>query len=435
METHWQQPRNSLNDGQNTSGTAEPPHPRHPIRSAETELPISCDKPSKAEVKRAILTLRSGKAAGPDEIPAKAIKEHAIQPLQQDLGEGGGTSPVERRDHHQAAKKGDLRDCSNYRGIMLLWTPGKVLNRVLLERMKEVVDPKLRDQQAGFWRNRSCADQIASLRITVEQSLEWNSPPLHRFYRLWEDLRQCRQRDNVEATETLWSPREDNLPHPVHLSGHELQDCPRRPAVWKFRGEDWSSTGVSAFTVPLSPGHRLDYEDSTTARNNSIQWTLWTQLDDLDFADDLAFLSHNHCQMQDKTSLLETTSAGTGLKINRKEIELMKMNTIANTPVTVGGEPIREVESFVYLGSVVDQQVGSDWGVTARVGKVRAAFIMLKNIWASGGISMITKFRILNSNVKSFLLYGCETWRTTQTMQQKIQTFFNTCLRRIYKIQ
>ena len=29
----------------------------------------------------------------------------AIQPLQQDLGEGGGTGPVERRNHHQAAKK------------------------------------------------------------------------------------------------------------------------------------------------------------------------------------------------------------------------------------------------------------------------------------------------------------------------------------------
>ena len=68
-------------------------------------------------------------------------------------------------------------------------------------------------------------------------------------------------------------------------------------------------------------------------------------------------------------------------------------------------------------------------------GKARAAFVMLKNIWASGGISMRTKLRSFNSNVKSVLLYGCETWRTTQTMQQKIQAFFNTCLRRIYKIQ
>ena len=94
--------------------------------------------------------------------------------------------------------------------------------------------------------------------------------------------------------------------------------------------------------------------------------------------------------MQDKTSLLETTSAGTGLKINRKKTELMKMNTTANAPVTVGGQPIREVESFVYLGSVVDQQGGTDRDVTARIGKARAAFVILKNIWASGGISKRT---------------------------------------------
>ena len=54
---------------------------------------------------------------------------------------------------------------------MLLSAPVKVLNRVLLERMKEAVDPKLRDQQVGFRRNKSCADQITSLRIIVEQSV------------------------------------------------------------------------------------------------------------------------------------------------------------------------------------------------------------------------------------------------------------------------
>ena len=76
-----------------------------------------------------------------------------------------------------------------------------------------------------------------------------------------------------------------------------------------------------------------------------------------------------------------------------------------SSPITVGGEPLREVESFVYLGSVVDHQGGTDRDVTARIGKARAAFVMLKNIWASGGISMRTKLRIFNSNVKSVLLY------------------------------
>ena len=134
---------------------------------------------------------------------------------------------------------------------------------------------------------------------------------------------------------------------------------------------------MPAFTVPLPPGHRLDHEDHNNSRNNGIKWTLWTQLDDLDFDDDL---SHNHSQMQDKTTLLETTSAGIGLKINRKKTELMKMNTTANAPVTVDGEPLREVESFVYLESVVDQQGGTDRDATARIGKARAAFVMFKNL-------------------------------------------------------
>ena len=58
--------------------------------------------------------------------------------------------------------------------------------------------------------------------------------------------------------------------------------------------------------------------------------------------------------MQDKTTRLETVSAGTGLNINRKKTELMKINSTANTPVTVWGEPIREVNSFFYLGSAID---------------------------------------------------------------------------------
>ena len=114
-------------------------------------------------------------------------------------------------------------------------------------------------------------------------------------------------------------------------------------------------------------------------------------MDDLDFADDLALLSHSHNQMQDKTTRLERTSAGTGLKISKKKTELMKINASSGNPVTIGREPIREVESFVYLGSIIDQQGGTDRDVAARIGKARGAFIMLKNIWASKKISLKTK--------------------------------------------
>ena len=43
---------------------------------------------------------------------------------------------------------------------------------------------------------------------------------------------------------------------------------------------------------------------TTDGQRDGNQWTLWTQLDDLDFADDLTLLSHNQQQMQNKTTSL-----------------------------------------------------------------------------------------------------------------------------------
>ena len=96
------------------------------------------------------------------------------------------------------------------------------------------------------------------------------------------------------------------------------------------------------------------------------------------FAEDLALLAHNQNQIQDKTCRLETFSAKTGLRINLRKTELIKINTTATTPITVGGEPIKVVESFVYLGSTITKQGGTDEDVTSRIGKARGAFIMLK---------------------------------------------------------
>ncbi|VDP80921.1 unnamed protein product [Schistosoma curassoni] len=41
--------------------------------------------------------------------------------------------------------------------------------------MKDCVDAQIRDQQAGFRKDRSCIDQIATLQIIVQQSIELNS--------------------------------------------------------------------------------------------------------------------------------------------------------------------------------------------------------------------------------------------------------------------
>ena len=47
---------------------------------------------------------------------------------------------------------------------------------------------------------------------------------------------------------------------------------------------------------------------TTKGERNGTQWTLFDQLDDLDFADDLALPSHNHEQMQAKTTAFQVSS-------------------------------------------------------------------------------------------------------------------------------
>lgn len=68
--------------------------------------------------------------------------------------------------------------------------------------------------------------------------------------------------------------------------------------------------------------------------------------------------------------------------------------------------------------------------------KPGAAFLQLKNtgIIKSNIIRTGTKIKLFNSNIKAVLLYGAETWRTTTTTLGKVQTFINTCLRRILKV-
>jgi len=206
-------------------------------------------------------------------------------------------------------KKGDLSNCSNYRGITLLSVAGNVFNRIILERMKGEIDPWLRDEQAGFCPNRSCTDQIATLSITIEQSLEWNSPLYTNFV---DDEKAF---DSINRG-TLWKL----LIHygiPTKLvslikNSYEGTGC-RVIHSGQLTKHFEVKTGVRQGCL-LSPFLFLlvinwIMKICTKQRRNGIQWTLNTQFEELYFADDLELLSHSHQQMQEKTSELAAISS------------------------------------------------------------------------------------------------------------------------------
>ena len=60
---------------------------------------------------------------------------------------------------------------------------------------------------------------------------------------------------------------------------------------------------------------------------------------------------------------------------------------------------------------------------------------MLRKNWKVKQIEFNTKLMMFNSNVKAVLLYGSETWRSTQKTLKRIQTFINKRLCRILHLK
>ena len=159
-----------------------PPDVTPEINRADEELKINLNLPSKTEIKQAIKKLKTAKASGPDNIPPEALKANPdltaniLHKICSDIWKNE-VMPQDWNIGHliKLPKKGNLKECKNYRGIALLSVVAKVLNRILLTRLLKAVDEKLREQQEGFRKDQSCTDQIAALRIIIEQSLEWNT--------------------------------------------------------------------------------------------------------------------------------------------------------------------------------------------------------------------------------------------------------------------
>ncbi|VDP29015.1 unnamed protein product [Schistosoma margrebowiei] len=84
--------------------------------------------------------------------------------------------------------------------------------------------------------------------------------------------------------------------------------------------------------------------------------------------------------MQMKATRVATAFASIGLNIHKGKTKVLKYNTEYTNPNKLDGESLDDVESFLCLGSIIDEQGGSDADVKARIGKARVAFQRLKNI-------------------------------------------------------
>ena len=69
-------------------------------------------------------------------------------------------------------KKGNAKECSNYRTIALIWDISKVMLKILAARLHNCVNQELPDVQTGFRKGRGARDQIENIRWVMGKARE-----------------------------------------------------------------------------------------------------------------------------------------------------------------------------------------------------------------------------------------------------------------------
>ena len=297
---------------------------------AEVDLDISSEPLTKEDIISAIKTLKNRKAPGRDNLSAELFKAdpgvaaEILMPLfaaiwrermiPNDWSEGIIV---------KIPKKGALKDCNNWRGITLLSIQSKILAKIIIQRISVAVDQQLRKEQAGFRKGRGCIEQIFALRNIIEQCTEWQRQLYINFVDFEKDF------DSIHRESLCRILRMYGIPQQLVLiikSFYSSFTCRVGTSDISFKVKTGVRQGcvMSAllFNLAIDWVMRRTTEDQT----RGIRWTLFSELENLDFADDLALFSHTHQHMQEDTSRLCEFAQQIGLNISEKKTEVMTLN-------------------------------------------------------------------------------------------------------------
>ena len=93
-------------------------------------------------------------------------------------------------------KKGNAKECSNYRTIALISHASKVMLKILQARFQQYMNQELPDVQAEFRKGRGTRLQIANICWIIEKSREFQKTPISVSLTMLKSL--CGSQQTVE---------------------------------------------------------------------------------------------------------------------------------------------------------------------------------------------------------------------------------------------
>ena len=110
-----------------------------------------------------------------------------------------------------------------------------------------------------------------------------------------------------------------------------------------------------------------------------------------------------------------------GLLLNTRKTKIMVVdnNRTDDHKFILNGEELEEVNSFIYLGSLVNTEVSCMAEVNRRLCMARSTIENMTIIWKSQAICKSLKLRIARATAFAVATYGCESWAYSRKSPRK----------------
>ena len=119
---------------------------------------------------------------------------------------------------------------------------------------------------------------------------------------------------------------------------------------------------------------------------------------------------------------------------NTKTMVFTKSLDIPKIAITIDGKIIEQVSSFTYLGALVTEDGRCEKELVRRIAIAKRNFASKYNMLTNHDLSLKMKLRLTQCYIWSTLLYGCETWSLTPTLEKKLRSFEMWTYRRLGRI-
>ena len=383
------------------------------------------------EVRKAIRRLKSGKAAGADQVINEFLKstERVILPFLVKLCNASFNQGIFPEEWTKSIivplhKKGDCDNPDNYRGISLLSSFSKVcvLNARLTEWAEE--NTVFTEAQAGFRKGYSTTDHIFTLHAIIEKQFSRNAKlyvAFVDFYKAFDTVSHTMMwlvlsRTGIQGKMlTMLRAMYASIKACVRCNGSELSDyfeclqglkqgCLCSPILFTYfineLANDITRGGIHG--IQLMP--------------NQIEMFLML------FADDLALLSSTVRGLQNQLNLLYESSRRLGLKVNTDKTKIMVFRKGGHLSSRenwyLGEQTIEIVGKYKYLGFNFSTMLSYNIGTEDFVSRAKKGTIeILKALRTYGCYSCSVFFKLFDAQIVPSLLYAAEIWGHRENKQ------------------